>query len=75
VATDISGSAVASTTNGNVRCTFAEVAPGKAMSFSSFNGDVDVTFPASLAADLRIDAGRGEILTDFGPRGLLRAFV
>lgn len=65
VATDISGSAVANTTNGNVRFTFAEVAPDKAMSFSSFNGDVDVTFPASLAADLRIDAGRGDILTDF----------
>jgi DUF4097 and DUF4098 domain-containing protein YvlB len=65
VATDISGSAVANTTNGNVRISFAEVASGKAMSFSSFNGDVDVTFPASLAADLRIDAGRGDILTDF----------
>lgn len=35
------------------------------MSFTTFNGDVDVTFPASLKGDLRIDAGRGDIYTDF----------
>ena len=51
-ATDLGGSAVVNTTNGAVRVSFTRVAPDKAMSFSSFNGDVDVTFPANLAADL-----------------------
>lgn len=65
VATDIAGSLVASTTNGTVRATFTEVTAGKAMSFNSFNGDVDVTFPPDLAATLRVTSGRGEFYTDF----------
>lgn len=65
VATDIAGSAVVATTNGNVRISFSDITVGKVMSFSSFNGDVEVAFPESLAADLRINAGRGEVLTDF----------
>jgi Toastrack DUF4097 len=65
VANDIAGSLVASTTNGTVRASFTEVAAGKAMSFNTFNGDVDVTFPASLAATLRVTSGRGEFYTDF----------
>lgn len=64
-ATDIRGSVVAQTTNGGVRVTFAEIDPGKPMSFSTLNGDVDVTFPPGLKADLRIEPGRGDILTDF----------
>jgi hypothetical protein len=65
VATDLSGSAVIGTTNGDVQVSFVALTPSKAMSFSSFNGDVDVTFPASLAADLHLNSGRGDVLTDF----------
>jgi hypothetical protein len=65
VATDIAGSAVVNTQNGEVRVSFSEVTPGKAMSFSSFNGDVDVAFPTNLAAELRVNSGRGDLLTDF----------
>lgn len=64
-ATDISGSAVIGTTNGDVEVSFSELTAGKAMSFTSFNGDVEVSFPDGLAADLRMNAGRGEVLTDF----------
>ena len=65
VATDIAGALVASTTNGKVQASFTEVTPAKAMSFSSFNGSLDVTFPAKLAATLLINSGRGEVFTDF----------
>ena len=65
VATDIAGSMVASTTNGTVRASFTAVTADKAMSFNTFNGDVDVTFPANLAATLRVTSGRGEFYTDF----------
>jgi hypothetical protein len=64
-ATDIAGSLVASTTNGDVNVGFRELTPNKAMSFTSFNGDVEVAFPRGLSADLRVNAGRGEVLTDF----------
>jgi len=35
------------------------------MSFSSFNGDVDVSLPASLKAKVKIKTTMGEIFTDF----------
>jgi Toastrack DUF4097 len=65
IAKDIAGSLVASTNNGSIRATFTQVTAGKAMSFNTFNGDVDVTFPASLKATLRVTSGRGDFLTDF----------
>jgi len=35
------------------------------MSVASFNGDVDVSFPAALAADLIVATQQGEVFTDF----------
>lgn len=64
-ATDMTGSVLANTTNGDVRVVLKKIPADKPMSFASFNGDVDVTLPADLEATLRIDPGRGEILTDF----------
>lgn len=62
---DVSGSVVAHTTNGPVRATFSRLDAGKPMSFVSFNGDVDVTFPPGLAADLKLRSDNGDIFTDF----------
>lgn len=64
-AVDIAGSAVVSTTNGDVQVSFTEITPEKAMSFTTFNGNVEVTFPEDLSADLLIQSNRGEVLTDF----------
>ena len=61
----IAGSAVAQTVNGEVRVSFTKVNPDKAMSFSSLNGDIDVTFPASLKATVRLKSEQGEIYSDF----------
>jgi DUF4097 and DUF4098 domain-containing protein YvlB len=65
IAMDISGSAVMNATNGDVRATFASVDATKPMSFTSFNGDVDVTLPANLAADLIVASQQGDVYTDF----------
>jgi len=65
IATDISGSAVINATNGDVRATFTTVDAAKPMSFISFNGDVDVTLPANLAADLIVGSQQGDVFTDF----------
>jgi hypothetical protein len=61
----IGGSAVAQTVNGEVHVEFTRVNADKAMSFSSLNGDVDVTFPSSLKATVQMKSEQGEIYSDF----------
>jgi DUF4097 and DUF4098 domain-containing protein YvlB len=65
IANDIAGSAVINATNGDVRATFTTVDATKPMSFTSFNGDVDVTLPGNLAADLIVASQQGDVYTDF----------
>jgi hypothetical protein len=65
VATDVAGAVVASTVNGEVKVTLTRVDPKAAMAFSSLNGDVDLTVPADLKADLRLRSDNGEIYSDF----------
>jgi Putative adhesin len=64
-AENISGSVVASTYNGEIKATFDKVTEGAPMSFTTWNGDVDLTFPANLKATLKMKTERGEILTGF----------
>jgi DUF4097 and DUF4098 domain-containing protein YvlB len=61
---NVSGSAVAHALNGRLLATFTRVNQ-KPMAFSSLNGDIDVTFPGDLKANLSLKSDRGEILTDF----------
>lgn len=61
----ISGSAVAHAHNGDVTVRFNDIDPDKDMSFSSFNGDIDVAFPASLKAKVKLKTTMGEIFSDF----------
>ena len=63
--TGVGGSVLANTTNGDLTVTFKKVARDKPMSFTSFNGDVDVTFPANAAFNLKMDTEQGEIYSDF----------
>jgi hypothetical protein len=65
IGVDVRGSVVATSQNGDIDMSFLGLTPGKAMSFNSFNGDIEVAFPPSLAADLNIGAGRGDVYTDF----------
>jgi DUF4097 and DUF4098 domain-containing protein YvlB len=62
---NISGSAVAHALNGHLYATFTKVDPQKAMAFSSLNGDVDVTFPADLKANVSIRSDQGDVFSDF----------
>lgn len=61
----ISGSAVAHALNGKVLATFNRVDPQKQMAFSSLNGDIDVTFPADLKANVNMRTDNGEVFSDF----------
>lgn len=62
---DVSGWVVAHALNGDLTVTFREVTPDKSMSFSSLNGTIDVTLPASTKATLNLKSEQGEIYTDF----------
>lgn len=62
---DLSGSAVVMSHNGDIDMSFMQLTSGKTMSFVSFNGDIEVAFPPALAADFRVNPGRGDVYTDF----------
>jgi DUF4097 and DUF4098 domain-containing protein YvlB len=64
-ALNISGSVVATTYNGEIKIAFDKVKEGAPMSFSTYNGDVDLTFPASLKASLKMKTEQGDIFTGF----------
>jgi DUF4097 and DUF4098 domain-containing protein YvlB len=62
---NISGSAVAHALNEHVHANFLKVNPQKPMAFSSLNGDIDVTFPADVKANVSIRSDRGDVFSDF----------
>jgi DUF4097 and DUF4098 domain-containing protein YvlB len=62
---NISGSVLAHSLNGNVLVTFDRVDPSKPMSFSTLNGDIDVTLPDAIRANIRMKTDNGEIYSDF----------
>ena len=68
ILTNVSGSAVAHSLNGGVTANFVQVAPDKAMSFDSLNGDINVTLPGSTRARLKMKTDNGELYTDFDVR-------
>lgn len=61
----VSGTVLAHGLNGDIKVTFDKVNLDKPMSFSSMNGDIDVTFPASAKFNLKLKTDRGEIYSDF----------
>jgi len=63
--TNVSGSVVANTVNGNVTVSFKSVDPQAPMAFSTLNGRIDVTLPASFKANVKLKAEHGDIYTDF----------
>lgn len=65
ILTDISGSVVADAMNEDIRVSFSGLDAKKVSSFSSMNGDIDVTLPSSVKASLRLKNDMGEIYSDF----------
>lgn len=62
---DISGAVSADALNKDIIVNFISVTPNTPMAFSSLNGDIDITFPKSFKADVKIKSERGDIFTDF----------
>ncbi len=61
----IKGSVVADALNGEITVVFTGIDTKKSMSFSSMNGDIDVTLPADTKATLKLKNDQGEIYSDF----------
>lgn len=61
----ISGNVVAHALNGNVKVTLVDIEPDKPMSFSSLNGNIDVSFPENLKANFSMRTDNGEIYSGF----------
>ena len=62
---NVGGSVVAHAVDGNISATIARVAPQAPMAFTSLNGDIDVTLPAAVKANLRLRSDQGDVFTDF----------
>jgi hypothetical protein len=63
--TRVAGSAVADTINGRILATLTRGTADRPMAFTAFNGNVDVTLPASLKATLRLLSEMGDVYSDF----------
>ena len=63
--TNVGGSVVAHAVDGNITATIARVTPQAPMAFTSLNGDLDVTLPAAVKANLRLRSDQGDVFTDF----------
>lgn len=63
--TGVGGSAWVETHNGGIRAEFKEVMPDAPMSFKTYNGDVELSLPASYKALAEFRPGKGEVFSDF----------
>ena len=63
--TNVSGSVMAHSMNGKILASINSVTPDKAMSFSTMNGEIDVTLPASIKANVKLKTDHGDMFTDF----------
>jgi hypothetical protein len=60
-----SGPVVANTGNGEIDVTMNAISGADDMSFRTGNGDVTITLPSSIDADLELRTGHGTVSTDF----------
>jgi Putative adhesin len=62
---NIGGSVIANTINEDIIVNFTEVTPNTPMAFTTLNGNVDITFPQTLKANVKLKTDEGDILSDF----------
>lgn len=62
--TNVAGSAVANTVNGVIKANFKTVTDSP-MAFTTLNGNIDITFPATVKMNAKVKSDRGEVYSDF----------
>lgn len=63
--TNVSGNTLVHTVNGDITVVLSRVTADKPLSFSTMNGDIDVTLPGDVKANLKMKSEQGEIYSDF----------
>lgn len=61
----VAGSVVANTINDDIVVNFTNITANTPMAFTSLNGDVDITFPATIRANVKLKSEMGEVFSDF----------
>ena len=56
---------VADSSDGEIKVVFSKITPGKPMSLSAMDGDIDITLPPDAKASLKMKTDDGQIYTDF----------
>ena len=62
---NVGGSVIADTHHGAIIGSLVSVTPDMPMAFSTYHGDVDITFPTSISCKTKIKTAKGDIYTDF----------
>lgn len=62
---NVSGNAVVHTMNGDIEAVLSKVPADKPLSFSNMNGDIDITLPADIKANVKMKSQIGNIYSDF----------
>lgn len=63
--TNVGGSVVANTYRGQLKASFQDTGFDKPMAFSSMGGRIDIAYPPSLKANVKVKSERGEVFSDF----------
>ncbi|SPE34690.1 conserved exported hypothetical protein [Candidatus Sulfopaludibacter sp. SbA3] len=63
--TSVAGTVVANTVHGSLKVSMNQVDQSKPLAFTTMNGEIDVTLPADVKANVKLRALRGEIWSDF----------
>jgi len=61
---DVSGSLVADTHHGEIKANFLSISDNP-MAFSTYHGDVDISFPVGTSFNGKLKSEKGDIYTDF----------
>jgi hypothetical protein len=61
----VAGSVVANTINDDIVVNFTNITANTPMAFTSLNGNVDITFPATIKANVKLKSEMGEVFSDF----------
>jgi hypothetical protein len=64
-AENISGSVLADSYNGEIKVVFGKLTDATPMSFSTYNGDIDLTLPGTTKATFKMKTEQGEVLSSF----------
>lgn len=61
----ISGTVVAQTYNGDIKIAYDKLTPDTPLSYVNYNGDIDLSFPPTLKASVKMKTKQGEIYSGF----------